>query len=288
MKKILYIFVCIMFVMNVNAQIVVNITAPSNNQFIASTPSFSFTQSVKLIVDISGIPALVAEEAAGGNIYIWGFIQGCCGAPTNGDWTNSNEANRMTKESTNKWSITLSSVAAFVGASYDKAKQAAVGAGRSETETRFGFLVKGKSGAGSPEKKSGDIEIAFTGPIFVATEYRTFPANYSQEDVATVFYDQNLEDNATMKTQTEVYMYMEADLVGGGSIIPFTSAQVATTPSLKMTDLGGKKYRFNFIPAKFFNLTGTQRISKIRITMRSKTDANINGGEKSSTLFRAQ
>jgi hypothetical protein len=288
MRKILYFTVCMLLSWSVQAQIIVNVTAPATNQFISGTPSFSFTQPVKLVVDISGIPALVAEENAGRSIYIWGFIQGCCGAPTNGDWTSSNEANKMTRESAGKWSITLPSVKDFVGASYNQAKQAARSAGRAETETRLGFLVKGKDGSGSPEKKSGDMEIAFTGPVYVATEFSTFPANYSQEDVATILYDQNLEDNATMKTQTEVYVFMEADLVGGGTITPFTPAQVATTPSLKMTDLGGKKYRFSFIPTKFFSLTGTQRISKIRITMRSKTDANINGGEKSSSLFRAQ
>ena len=288
MKKILYSFLFLCFACSVQAQILVNVTAPSSNQYIPGTTPFSFSQKVKLIVDISGVSVLAAEEAAGRPIYIWAFIQGCCGSPNNGQWENSNEANRMTKESDGKWSFTFSSVGEFVGASYAQAKAAAKGAGRVEDQTRLGFLVKGKSGVG--DIKSGDMEISFTGPVYVVSEFSTFPGNFATEDVVTFTYNQNLEDDPTMKTQTEAFIYIEGDVAGGSTVIPVSQANVgtSTTPSMKMTDKGGKMYSYTFVPSRLFNLTAGQRITTIRVTIRSKTDQNINGGQKILSPFRAQ
>lgn len=285
----IYIFTIVSFV---NAQVVVPINATSNNSYIGNVPSFSFTESIRLIVDVSGVPILKTEVDANKPIYIWGFIQGCCGSPTNGDWGNSSESNRMTQVGTTgadkyKWAIVLPSIKDFVGASYNQAKQAAVSNNRVETATRFGFLVKGKDGNG--DIKSGDMEIPFTGPVYVVNEFRTFPANYSQEDVVTVVYDQNLEDNAAMKASTTVFLYVEGD-VNGNNVVPVSQANVgtSTTPSMRMTDKGNKIFTYTFVPTRFFNLTGTQRLTKIRYTIRSQNDQMINGGQKISNLFKAQ
>lgn len=288
MKKIVYLLLFWCVANTAKAQINVNVAAPTTNQFIAGTTPFSFSERVKLIVDISAVPILVAEEAAGKDIYIWAFIQGCCGSPNNGDWGNSNELHKMTKESTNKWSYTFTSVGDFIGTDYAAAKSAAKAAGRPEDQTRLGFLVKGKNGNG--DVKSGDMEVAFTGPVYVPSEFAVFPLNYSSDDVVTYLYDQNLEDNATMKTQTEAYVYLEGDLAGGGTIIPVSQANVGTStnPSMKMTDKGGKKFTYTFVPSRLFGLTAGQRLTAIRVTIRSKTDQNINGGQKPTSLFRAQ
>lgn len=292
MKKIFFSLLSLLaFTFVAQAQVNIPITAPASNSFIGAVPSFSFTEPIRLVVDVSGIPVLKAEVDANKPIYIWAFIQGCCGAQ-NGQWDNSNEANRMTQVGAAgadkyKWSFVMPSVKDFIGASYNQAKQAAVANGRSETATRLGFLVKGKNGTG--DIKSGDIEIPFVGPVYLPTETRTFPANYSQEDVVTIVYDQNLEDNAAMKASTTVFLYIEGD-INGNNTIPVSQANVgtSTTPSMRMIDKGNKTFTYTFVPNRFFTIPAGQRLTKIRYTVRSQNDQNINGGEKVSNLFRAQ
>lgn len=300
MKKIFFSLLSLLaFTFVAQAQIDIPISATSSNAYVANTPSFSFTESIRLIVDVSGVPILKAEVDASRPIYIWAFIQGCCGAQ-NGQWSNSNEANRMTQVGAAgadkyKWSFVMPSVKDFIGASYNQAKQAAAAASaasgtpptRSANDTRLGFLVKGKDGTG--DIKSGDMEISFFGPVYLPTETRTFPANYSQEDVVTIVYDQNLEDNAAMKASTTVYLYIEGD-INGNNTIPVSQANVgtSTTPSMRMIDKGNKMFTYTFVPNRFFTIPAGQRLTKIRYTVRSQNDQNINGGEKVSNLFRAQ
>ncbi|TAE75526.1 MAG: hypothetical protein EAZ85_02310 [Bacteroidetes bacterium] len=291
MKKIFFSLLSVLaFAFVAQAQINIPINASTNNSFISNVPSFGFSDPIKLIVDVSGVPVLKAEVDANKPIYIWAFIGS--DAPTNGQWLNSNEANRMTQVGAAgadkyKWSIVIPSVKEFVAITYNQAKQVAVAAGRPETATRLGFLVKGKNGDGGI--KSGDIEIPFVGPVYIPTETRTFPANYSQEDVVTIIYDQNLEDNAAMKASTTVYLYIEGD-INGNNTIPVSQANVgtSTTPSMRMIDKGNKMFTYTFVPNRFFTIPAGQRLTKIRYTVRSQNDQNINGGQKVSNLFRAQ
>jgi len=269
------IFVFVLFISaltTATAQIVVNVKAKAanNDDFISSVPSFSFTQSIKLVVDVSGVPNLVGIEP----IYLWGFIQGCCGAPTNGDFCNS-QSGVMTKESANVWSIVLPSVKAYMGVGFKQAKDAAISQGRPGDQTRFGFLVKRANGCSGGQ--SNDMAIPFTGPVYVKTEFETFPLNTGEKDVVTITYNQELETDAVMKTQAEVYLYATADLVGGGNVEPFTPVQVATTASLKLAK-NGSKNTISFIPAKFFTIPAGKQIDKINVLLRSKADANINFG----------
>lgn len=272
MKKIAFIlFLTIFLVPVLHAQKEINITATTSNAFISSAESFSFTEPITLVVDVSGVPALVGQDA----IYIWGFIQGCCSASTNGDWTNSNEASRMTKVRDNVWSYTMPSVKAYVGASYKQAKDAADGNGRDETETRFGFLVKAKDGSGSPEKKSGDMEVAFTGPVYIKVKFENFPINPAQSDVLTLVYNQDKEDVEAMKGVSEVYLHAVADLVGGGT--------KEHEEAVKLTK-NGTRYTTTFIPERFFGLTEGQSISKIRVVVSAADEAVNFGPEKAVNM----
>jgi Domain of unknown function (DUF4961) len=273
MKKLISFIFFALVLTKANAQVVVNVQAKPQGpaEFISSVPSFSFTEPIKLVVDVSGVPNLVGVEP----IYLWGFIQGCCGAPTNGDFCDSNEASRMTKESSNVWSIIIPSVKSYMGVGFKTAKDAAIAQGRPSDQTRFGFLVKRDNGCGGFQ--SNDMSIPFTGPVYIKTEFEQFPANAAQTDVITLTYNQDLENDATMKNQTEVYLYATADLMVGGSIEPFTPAEVGNTASLKFVK-NGSQYTISIIPDKFFDLQAGQQIDKINILIRSKSDNNINFG----------
>jgi hypothetical protein len=272
MKKIVFILLLTIFLVPVlHAQKEINITATTSNTFISGAESFSFTEPITLVVDVSGVPALVGQDA----MYIWGFIQGCCSASTNGDWTNSNEASRMTKVRDNVWSYTVPSVKAYIGASYKQAKDAAEGNGRPETATRFGFLVKAKDGSGSPERKSGDMEVSFTGPVYIKVKFENFPINPAQSDVLTLVYNQDKEDVEAMKGVSEVYLHAVADLVGGGT--------KEHEGAVKLTK-SGTRYTATFIPERFFGLTAGQSISKIRVVVSAADEAVNFGPEKAVNM----
>jgi hypothetical protein len=272
MKKIAFILLLtISLVPVLQAQKEINITATTSATFISGAESFSFTEPVTLVVDVSGVPALVGVEP----LYIWGFIQGCCSASTNGDWTASNEASRMTKVSDNVWSYSIPSVKAYVGASYKQAKDAAKGNSREETETRFGFLIKAKDGSGSPEKKSGDMEVAFTGPVYIKVKFENFPINPAQNDVLTLVYNQDKEDVEAMKSVTEVYLHATADLTAGGT--------KTHEEAVKLTK-NGTRYTITFIPERFFALAPGQTISRIRVTISAADEAVNFGPEKTVNI----
>ncbi len=280
MKNIL-IFFFFLLTVSAFAQPVVNLKAKPNgaSEFVSGgVPSFSFSEPIKLVIDVSGVPSLVGVEP----IYLWGFIEGCCGSPlnsTNDQFSNSSDAAIMVKVSPNVWSYVIPSVKSYISTGFKSAKDAAAKAGTSGYGpqpvgvTALGFLVKNKNGSA----QSANINIPFTGPIYIKEEFETFPLNSSQTDVVTITYNQDLEDNATMKTQQEVFLYATADLVGGGNLEPFAPAVVGNTTSLKLAK-NGNQYTISIIPTSFFVVPAGKQIDKINVLLRSKADPNINFG----------
>jgi hypothetical protein len=181
----------------------------------------------------------------------------------------------MTKESANVWSIILPSVKSYMGVGFKTAKDAAVAQGRPSDQTRFGFLVKRDNGCGGFQ--SNDMDIPFTGPVYIKTKFEQFPANVAQTDVVTLTYNQDLETNTVMKSQAEVYLYATAELVGGGLLEPIAPAEVGNTASLKLIK-NASQYTISFIPSAFFSLQAGQQIDKINVLIRSKSDNSINFG----------
>lgn len=269
-----YILLFSLFILgSASAQVVINIKPKPQGpaEFISNVPSFSFSEPFKLVVDVSGVPNLNNVEP----IYIWGFIQGCCGAPTNGDFCNSNEASVLTKEGPNLWSIVIPSVKSYMGVGYKQARDAAIAAGRTGDQTRFGFLFKADNGCGGFQ--TNDLEIPFTGPVYVKEVFETFPLNSAETDVVTLKYNQDLETNATMKSQAEVYLYATATLTDGTTLEPFTPQVVGNTASLKLTKTGNQ-HAISIIPRRFFTVPAGKQIERINVLIRSKTDPNINFG----------
>lgn len=229
---------------------------------------FSFTEPVKIIVDVSEVPALTGAS----ELFIWGFLNGCCGAPTNGDFCDSPNTSQMTQEGPNLWSFTFTSVRDYMQVGFSQAREAAVSRGRNPDETRFGFLVKLRNGCNGGQ--SGDMNIAFTGPVYVKQKYESFPFNFSQTDVTTVIYNQDLEDVAEMQNLSDLYLYARATLVGGG-----TKEKSGTTPDLKLNSEGDSRYTLSFIPKDFFELTDSEQIENITIEIRGASEG-VGGGER--------
>lgn len=256
-------------------QVVVNATAKpqaAGTSVVTNAPDFGFTEPFKLVVDVSGVPSLAGVEP----IYLWGFVEGCCGAPANGgDFCNSTDAGLMTKESTNVWSYTFTSIKSYMAIGYKQAKDAAVNQGRTADKTQFGFLVKADNGCGGFQ--SANIEVPFSGPVYIKEEFEVFPLNSSEKDVVTIIYNQDLENDVTMKAVSEVYLYATAELVGGGTIEPFTPAEVETTASLKLAK-SGSQYTISMIPSEFFETPMNKQIERINVLLRSKSDAGVNFG----------
>ncbi len=205
------------------------------------------------------------------------FHHGCCGSPVNGgDFCNSTDQGVMTKEGTNLWSFTFESVKSYMGVGYKQAKDAAVAQGRDATRTQFGFLVKADNGCGGFQ--SANIEVPFTGPVYIKEEFETFPANAAQTDILTIKYNQDLETNAEMKSLTEVYLYATADLIGGGTLEPFDASEVGSSPSLKLIK-NGTQHTISIIPRDFFEVPEGKQIERVSILIRSKDNADVNFGE---------
>jgi hypothetical protein len=254
------------------SQVVVSVVAKpqGSNEFISNVPSFGFSEPFKLVVDVSGVPNLSGIEP----LYLWSFL-GAINAPANGDFCNSNEASIMTKEGANLWSINIPSIKSYMAVGYKQAKDIAVSQGRPADQTRFGFLIKRDDGCSGGQ--SNDITIPFTGPVYIKEEFEFFPLNSSAKDVVTLIYNQELEDNTSMKAQSEVYLYAIANLAGGGILEPVAPSEVGNTASLKLTK-SGTQHTISIIPNDFFEVPADKQISSINVLLRSKTDAEVNFG----------
>ncbi len=276
MKKIFsFILLLALFSVSAFAQVEVRVkatasTAPDDG-FIPPDGNdvvlFSFTEPVKIIVDISEVPNL----AGAGELFIWGFLNGCCGAPTNGEFCGSPNSSRMVQEGPNLFSFTIPSVRDYMQTGFKQARDAAVSRGRNPDETRFGFLVKLRDGCNGGQ--SGDMNIAFTGPVYVKQKYELFPFNYSQGDVITVVYNQDLEDEAGMQSTSDVYLYARATLAGGG-----TREVSGITPELKLNSETSDRFTISFIPKEFFGLNEGEQINNITVEIRSAI-AGVGSGE---------
>lgn len=282
-------YIFILFILSISslayAQPEVKVSAKPQgpSEFVGEgVPSFSFTEPFTLIVDVSGVPNLSGVEP----IYIWGFIEGCCSSPLNTSFSESQEASRMTKVADNVWSYEFASVKSYMNVSYKAARDAAVSQGRSPEETRFGFLVKAKNGSGGLQ--SANINIPFTGPIYIKEEFEIFPINSSQKDVITFTYNQDLEDDESMKGEAQVYLYASAVLSTGDIIEPVSSEDVSSTSSLKLTK-NGSAFKISIIPEIFFNLDEDDDLSKLRILIQGESGPDVNFGDtKEITLVKTK
>lgn len=244
MKKIVSIIIALVATTAINAQ--------TSGAVITTIPAnFTALDQVKIIVDVSGVGNLAGVEP----LYMWTWNPGNP-APGNGSWDNSNEARRMTKESTNKWSITL------IPADFYGVAPGSI--------TLIQFLVKAKDGNG--DKKTDDINLNVAPLVFTPTEFRTFPAVAGQNELLTVYFDQTLTTDITTTRMTPVQAEVK--------LISSTGSQVGATKLYPLTSLGSKLYSFYTFPKGDFVIPSNTQINKMVVvfkgTMLDASGATIN------------
>lgn len=244
------------------------LTSYGFSQVITSIPEKpNPLEPVTIRVDVSSVSVLNGVEP----LYIWAWIAGCCDSPTNGQWTDSNEANRMTKVADNIWEISLTSLADFYN-------QTAGTIG-----DKINFLVKAKDGTG--DIKTNDLELAVSPPPFEDADFRSFPNKFSQEDIITVIYNPELDMESSLPDESEIYMYLTASLKDGGGTVEVSPwGEVGDNPELQLAQQADGRFTKVMVPSRMFNLTEGQEIDEITFVFRNK-DGSIQLSDRTKSPF---
>ncbi len=269
--------------------ILITVLVASLNSFSQATASVSpssFTAEDQIVITVD----LTGNALGSGNedVYIWGFVPGCCGSPLNDQggfgWGNSNPAAKFTRIGTsNKFTFTLTPT------TYMNKTAAQIGA-------QFGFLAKNQNGS----RQTQDFIFAVDPLTFTPSVFRPFPSKFTQDDVITFFMDKNLLDisKVALKAATEVYVYTDIDYVkpdgtggyfqvsqycepvntGDGNYYPGQTT-TADNLALKAKDFGNGLFGWTIVPSKFFRIgdpgstkfpPAGSRITKIKVHFRTR------------------
>ncbi|MEO7264176.1 MAG: hypothetical protein ABIW38_04650 [Ferruginibacter sp.] len=232
MKKIIFLIFCL-FSLALSAR------SQTSGAVVTTIPSsFTAEDVVKIIVDVSAVGNLAGKEP----LYLWTFTPNNP-PPGNGDWTNSNEVRRMTKEATNKWSVTFKPTDYY-------------GVAPSEI-TRIQFLVKAKDGTG--DQKTNDITLNVDPLIYVPVVFRTFPKFVGVNEIITAYLDQNYATDVV--TERMLPATVEISLFNG-------AIQVGTTQSVNLKNEGNKVWSYIFFPPAFFNLSANAVADRLKFKFK--------------------
>ncbi len=224
--------------------------------------SFTAEDQIKITVDVSAVGNLAGVEP----LYLWAWIPNVSDAP-NGQWTNSNENQRMTREAANVWSFTLVP-SEFYSQPPGRIRQ-------------MGLLVKAKDGTG--DLKTDDIILSVDPLEFSPSVFRTFPARFTQDDIVTIYYDQKLDTangGTGVRTLSEVYMFTDIDYINElGEQQTFEPVGYDVTynadehPGLQFENRGNGVFTKTMIPAQFYaafpDAPSFERIVRIKVHIRS-------------------
>jgi hypothetical protein len=231
---------------------------------VTVTPSsFTVEDSITIDVDLSGSPDMAGKDA----VYIWIFANGSSNGEVNsdGEWTNSKDRALMKKTGTNKWQFGLVPINMWPNVAPGDLK-------------KFAFLIKLKDGS---KQTDNSPEFNFDPLVFIETTYLTFPDKVGQDDVITLYFNQNLSTNVVEQRMTPTTITISA-----------FDATTAVGPSITGTlkPEGNKRYSFTLIPTRSFgNVAGG--IKKLRYTVKGSgkdADGNtiaVSGVEQEKILF---
>ena len=248
-----------------------------------SPSSFTAEDQITITFDLTG----QSLGSGGEDVYMWGFVPGCCGSPLNDQngfgFGNSNPLAKCTRIGTSqKFTFTLTPT------TYMNKTAAQIGA-------QFGCLAKNQNGS----KQTADFVFAVDPLTFNASVFRAFPSKFTQDDVVTFFLDKKLLDasKSALKAATEIYAYTDIDYVkpdgtngffqvsqycepldmGSGDYYTGQTT-VADNVALKAKDFGNGLFGWTIIPAKFFRIGDVgpkfppagSRITKIKVHFRTR------------------
>ncbi len=105
----------------------------------------------------------------------------------------------------------------------------------------FGFLLRSQDGS---QQTPGDMQskVTLKALIFEENIFRTFPASVSNKDVVTVYFNQNLADDAKQEIMTDVKVSVTLTDESGDVIIAHAEP-VATTPERD------GEFSYSFLPS---------------------------------------
>jgi hypothetical protein len=233
------------------------VQAQTSGAVVTTIPSsFTAEDQVKIIVDVSNVPNLKDREP----LYVWTWEPGDP-SPGNGNWDNSNEGRKMTKEGPNRWSWTMTPTQFY---------------GKTPAEVaQISFLVKAKDGSG--DRKTDDIHLAVAPLVFVPTAFRVFPKIVSKSDMLTIFLDQVLATD--INTQRMTPQQAKISVYAGNT-------QIDVEKTVNLTQQGAKLYSYSFLPTKLFTIPNNTLITKMRVVFKGKgKDANGNDIDLESIIF---
>ena len=247
--------------------------------------------SLKIIVDISKMASsadyvenLKDAAANGEDMYIWTWkpFEFPAGHPkTNGlgtqAWKNSNDTLKMKMEAPNVYSWTI------VPTEWYEVDAATV------YNEDIHFLIKPKDGGGygDPDIKSEDLMVAIDPPSLERPPSFPFPEVGQEDDVFTIYYENDRETKVSMKNlgPDEVYVFAQAVLSDSSTVeIEPSFFTVGTNPKLKMDYISSENtYRKFIYPNEFFPVPGGLSITSMRfVVMRQvyqssadRTDDNV-------------
>ncbi len=212
---------------------------------------------------------LMAAHTNGEDMYFWTWKpfefpaghpkeNGSGGAP----WKNSNELLKMTAEGGTVYSYTM------VPTLFYEVDAATV------YKEDIHFLVKPKDGGGygDPDIKSGDLLLAIDPPVTDKKPVFGFSTKLRQDDIYTVYYDNDREKKASMLNldPNECYAYAECKLESGTVVKVANFFAVGNTPQLQMEYYDQGKFRLTMVPQDFFSLNSGDKIETMRFVVMKK------------------
>lgn len=248
-----------------------------------SPSSFTAEDQITITFDLTG--STLGDN--GEEVFIWGFVPGCCGSPLNDqngfNFGNSNPLAKCTPLGNKKFSFTLTPT------TYMNKTAAEIGA-------QFGCLAKNKNGS----KQTSDFIFAVEPLTFTNTVFRAFPSKFTQDDVVTFFLDKNLlnPSKTALKASAEIYAYTDIDYVRPNGTTGFFQLSqycepldansgdfytgqttVADNPALKAKDYGNGLFGWTIVPSRFFRVgdlgsskfpPAGSKITRIKVHFRTR------------------
>jgi len=205
------------------------------------TPStFTVEDSITIEVDLTNSPDMSGKD----EVYIWIFANGSVNGDANadGEWTNSKPKARMTKIGANKFRFGFVPLSMWPNLSPADLK-------------KFAFLVKLKDGS---KQTDNSPEFNFDPLTFIETTYLTFPDKVGQDDVITIYFNQNLATDITEQRMTPVNITITA--------LNETNTPVGAPLTGTLTNEGNRRYSFTLIPTRSFGNT-PGGIKRLRYTV---------------------
>ena len=198
-------------------------------------------------------------------VYLWSWMP-ADPVNGNGDWSNSNTDNEWESLGNEIYRFTMIPTE-FYGVD-----------AQTVYDNDISFLAKSLDGgsggdcsAGGDENKTEDLMVAVDPPTGGLVKVFPFPSfadgdsmGITQKDVFTVFYDNSIEDKASMQNAGDLYVYPTAFDLNGNTYRPATIANVGSTPSLQMTK-NGTLYNWTIQPESLFNIPDGEVLDYIQL-----------------------